>query len=262
MEIKDEAISVAPRVGARPSSPRYELKFLIPDSHYPAILEYLRQFMGFDRPTRRAAGGFYDVFSLYFDSPGLLALRQKLDGDAFRRKFRFRFYRYPTTDLFIEVKSRRRSVSLKERLPVRLSPHRIGEFLDGRVPLSNGVPERVQCENAFFYYRHLLHLRPVVWIAYKRRAFVGLHAPNVRVTIDRSLRGSRFRNFDFQRGSLEPFELQDLRRASILEAKFSGTVPYWLDRMLMRLSGMRMPLSKYRMAHAYLFPGRQPEPLG
>ena len=54
-----------------------------------------------------AVNGSYQIRSLYFDTPGDKALREKIDGVNLREKFRIRYYNLDPSVIHIEKKARR-----------------------------------------------------------------------------------------------------------------------------------------------------------
>ncbi len=61
-----------------------------------------------------AADGKYEVRSLYFDTPGDKALREKIDGVDRREKFRLRYYNRDHSRIWLEKKSRRGGLGNKQ----------------------------------------------------------------------------------------------------------------------------------------------------
>ena len=86
-------------------------------------------------------------------------------------------------------------------------------------------------------------LRPMMAVAYRRRALFGLHEPDLRITIDRRLR--------YDASALELAEPTDTGkeildpRLSVLELKFNDRVPLWLVRLVESQGLELMRFSKY-----------------
>ena len=68
---------------------RHEWKIEINTADLLALRSRLRVLM---EPDAHAAGGRYQIRSLYFDSPTDRALWEKIDGMNRREKFRIRYY--------------------------------------------------------------------------------------------------------------------------------------------------------------------------
>ena len=81
---------------------RYELKYLLSDAQARAFRADLATHSS---PDPHSGGEGYPVYSLYWDAPELTCFWEKLDGEKYRRKLRFR--RYATGDqAFVEIKQR------------------------------------------------------------------------------------------------------------------------------------------------------------
>lgn len=65
---------------------RFELKYVADLARAAARRDELRDRLDVD--TQGAPNGVYPLWSLYFDSPSLIAYREKIDGQRFRRKLR------------------------------------------------------------------------------------------------------------------------------------------------------------------------------
>ena len=63
-----------------------------------------------------AVDGKYEIRSLYFDTPGDKALREKMDGVNQREKFRLRYYNRDTSGIRLEKKSKRNGLGKKQSI--------------------------------------------------------------------------------------------------------------------------------------------------
>ena len=84
------------------------------------------------KPDPHAAGGSYQVRSLYFDTPEDTALREKIDGVDPREKFRLRYYNGDPSFLVLEKKSKLGGLCAKQSCRLRLEEAR--RILDGGLP--------------------------------------------------------------------------------------------------------------------------------
>ena len=80
---------------------RHEWKHEINFSDRITIRQRLRAIA---KPDEHAENGHYTIRSLYFDTPGDKALREKLDGVNRREKFRIRYYNGDTSLVHLEKK--------------------------------------------------------------------------------------------------------------------------------------------------------------
>ena len=130
-----------------------------------------------------AAGGRYEIRSLYFDDLRDRALREKLDGTDPREKFRLRFYNGDTGFIRLEKKAKRNGLSEKTQAVVCAQEVRM--LLSGDLSWMRSCDRELPRE---LYARMLTEgLRPRAVVDYTREPFV--YAPgNVRVTLDYDLR--------------------------------------------------------------------------
>lgn len=82
---------------------RHEWKYEISYTDLFILRQRLKAVM---RPDKNAVNGTYFIRSLYFDTPGDTALREKLDGVSRREKFRIRYYNHDTSLIHLEKKSK------------------------------------------------------------------------------------------------------------------------------------------------------------
>ncbi len=130
-----------------------------------------------------AVNGRYQIRSLYFDTPGDKALRQKIDGVNLREKFRIRYYNLDPSVIHLEKKARRSGLVVKFSAP--LSAEEAQRIVDGDLDwmLSCGRPllQELCCK------MRTQGLRPRTIVDYTREPYI--YAPgNVRVTFDYNIR--------------------------------------------------------------------------
>lgn len=167
---------------------RHEWKHEIDLSGHLAVRQRLRAVAQVDS---HAAEGAYLVRSLYFDTPGDKALREKLDGVNCREKFRIRHYNDDLSSLRLEKKSRRNGLGRKDMAD--MTPEEVRALLRGETgwmtdsgrPLLRELCGKMRSQG----------LRPRAVVEYRREPFV--YAPgNVRVTLDYDIRaGLEARDF-------------------------------------------------------------------
>ncbi len=80
---------------------RHEWKHEITVSDAAAVKSRLRAIA---MPDSHAPEGSYEIRSLYFDTPGDRALREKINGVTPREKFRIRYYNGDTSLIRLEKK--------------------------------------------------------------------------------------------------------------------------------------------------------------
>ena len=194
-------------------------------------------------PDPHAVDGRYTIRSLYFDSPGDKALREKIDGVNRREKFRLRCYNADPSLILLEKKVKQGGLCGK--VQARLTPEDALALASGCREAS-GHPE----DPLFWELRKKMDwqgLGPKTVVEYTREPFV--FAPgNVRVTLDYALRtGTDCRRF------LEPdcLTIPAREQAVILEVKWDGYLPS-LIRDLVQTPGTHTgAFSKYAACRAY-----------
>lgn len=158
---------------------RHEWKIPITAADLLTLRQRLRAVASWDC---HAVDGYYQIRSLYFDTPTDQALREKLDGVNHREKFRIRYYDGDLRTLHLEKKSKDGGLSNKQS--ESLTAEQVQAMVDGDtvwmaagLPLIRELYSKMQTQS----------LRPKAIVEYTREPFV--FAPgNVRVTFDYHLR--------------------------------------------------------------------------
>ncbi|MBO4894210.1 MAG: polyphosphate polymerase domain-containing protein [Clostridia bacterium] len=161
--------------------------------------------------------GGYKIRSLYFDTPGDTALREKIDGVNIREKFRIRLYNGDTSFIVLEKKSKINGLCSKESC--RLTAEEAQRIADGNISwmASDSRPLLVELYSKM----SVQGLRPKTIVDYTRIPFV--FAPgNVRVTIDYDIRTGQFRT-DFLNS--ETLTIPAGESPIILEVKWDDFLP-------------------------------------
>lgn len=219
---------------------RHEWKHEINDLDRLVLLTRLSAVMKRDA---HAAGGSYLIRSLYFDTAGDKALREKIDGVNIREKFRIRFYNGDTGFIVLEKKSKinglcgKQSCRLSAEEAQRIVEGDVGWMVDSGRPLCTELYSKMRSQG----------LRPKTIVDYTREPFV--FAPgNVRVTIDRDVRTGVFRT-DF----LDPKTLTLPAGDSpiILEVKWDEYLPDIIKDAVTIPGRRAAAFSKYEQCRIY-----------
>ncbi len=169
---------------------RHEWKHEITVSDAAAVKSRLRAIA---MPDSHAPEGSYEIRSLYFDTPGDRALREKINGVTPREKFRIRYYNGDTSLIRLEKKLKSGSLTGKVSVPLTVEEARaVTEGGLGPVQIMhNGEMAQEDAGKpllAELYMKILLEgLAPKVIVDYTREPFV-YAAGNVRVTLDYNIR--------------------------------------------------------------------------
>lgn len=213
-----------------------ELKFVLPRPRAGIALQFLNALC---RPDARYPAAI--VSTIYYDTPDLRLLFEKLDSDYLKTKVRLRWYRplHGTAGAdaaFLEVKSRFGSLRDKARRQVALTP----AWLDD-ADLDDPALSRVVLEAATLGVELPGPLLPAVLVRYRRYRFVEI-VSGTRVSLDFDIAAPRSRRGLFRAGA--PAFLDD----AVIEVKGrSDDLPRALGP-LAHLGIRRAAFSKYAAA--------------
>ena len=222
---------------------RHELKYLISESTAAGVTQFITQFMRMDRFSELQENGTYPIVSLYLDSPNLKLFRESMDGHKNRFKLRIRSY---TDDIdyprFFEIKRRVNTIIIKSRAQVM--DKSIPSFLSGKLPPPQGHSTEDEALKQFMFYLNSIRAKPMVQVRYQRQAYESKYdQKRVRITFDRDLCGNIT--------SLPHVGLDGRKwykvptNGVILEVKFTGRYPGWIDRMVKCFGLNKRSISKY-----------------
>ncbi len=219
-------------IPAAASPPEFELKYLLPGPAAAAALGALRTLC---RPDRRYPCN--DVLTIYYDTPELDCLRDKLASHLYKAKLRLRWYEGAGAGAdggsFLELKFRLgpRRRKLRLETPLEAGWLRTAALDDRRL---ERLPARLRSLELI----PPAGLRPVLTVRYRRRRFVE-PCTGSRVSLD-----SEIRTASVNRRLLRTPPRWPLRQ-TVLEVKNrSGELPPNL-RPLLRLGARRSSFSKY-----------------
>jgi len=226
---------------------RYEMKYLIDEITAAGIVNYIQPFIPPDRYSKLQRGGMYPIVSLYLDSPDLQLCNESYAGVRNRFKLRIRSYTdEPQYPRFFEIKRRINRVIMKSR--ARVMDQDVPMLLTGRSLPPQGYTTDLEALNQFQLYMASIEAGPIVLVKYLRQAFEGTTEDRVRVTFDREL---------YYKITEEPcvrlggsgWQPNDLTLGhTILEIKFTGYYPAWLNRLVRHFNLEARAISKYGTA--------------
>ncbi len=226
---------------------RYELKYYVYQKDFPGITRYLSAFMTLDPFSMKGDSEHYNVNSLYFETQNFYCYRQKFDGLHERRKFRVRFYEDGTPNVFVEVKKKRDCFTEKDRMRLCLDRYRFEDVVERPDVLSQCVDSDIRRKGEFFYFLHKLHLRPFLWVAYDRIAFIGKVNKDIRITFDKNLSGTKYYGKRLDHKNLIDLGWGFFSKKIIMEIKFRKTIPYWLEMFIKEMNMNHTSISKYAL---------------
>ena len=219
---------------------RHEWKHEINNADMLILRQRLNTVM---KPDVHGCGGKYFIRSLYFDTPGDTALREKLDGINIRDKFRIRYYDLNPSVIHLEKKSKRNGLGSKES--ASLNAKEAQQIVDGDLewmrddhrPLVRELYGKMQTQG----------LRPKTIVDYTREAFT-FPAGNVRVTLDYNIR-TGLRSTDFLNPNCPTIPAGD--SPNILEVKWDEFLPSVIRDIVQLESRHTSAFSKYAICRIY-----------
>lgn len=236
-------------------SSRYELKYLIPERVALQVRQFVQQYLEVDEYGAGLPNYSYPVHSIYFDSDDWEIYWRTINGDKNRYKLRLRYYSEdPRTPVFVEIKRRMKDIILKERgriehadVPLLAAGH-FPPDRSGRRPA-----EEVHAIHRFLELMADVNAKPKMHVAYEREAYVNNHNNEVRVTMDRAVRGATRFDGKVTTKMEDPFVCT--KEVVILELKFTGRYPFWYRDLVQNFNCFQTGAAKF-VETTNLFMGR------
>jgi hypothetical protein len=237
----------------KPAS-RFEFKYTVCDALAREIAEYAKPWTEPDKHVPPGQVG-YTITSTYLDTPDMRFLWEKRTLQPNRMKLRVRSYGIRSEGpFFAEIKRRFGDVMVKTRalIPREAIPP-IADPAGGSEDPGRFASKRagIPVVRDFTALVRELELRPVVVVRYDRQPLAGLYDSHTRLTFDRSLRCCIPRRLevtpddrDFQ--AVDFAALFDQPESQVIvELKFDGRAPFWMQDLIYRFNLIRSSFSKY-----------------
>lgn len=222
---------------------RFEIKYILSLKQTEDLKKDLNAYLIPDEYSGEY--GFYNLSSLYYDSPQLNCYWEKVNGNRFRRKLRIRHYESnqiltPETNVFVEIKQRIGKVTQKRRAV--LSYEKALQLCNNRViPEHNRQDRKVIEEIYAFIWQY--NLQPVEIIRYRREAFMSRDwDQGLRVTFDTEISSQ---DYPLLLDSDSRAELIIPPNRVIMEVKVNEQIPMWLTEMIAHHNFQVIGFSKY-----------------
>lgn len=220
---------------------RHEYKHSLNYLDYQVLKSRLSAVLPHDSNTDEH--GEYVIRSLYFDTPGDCALREKIDGVNRREKFRIRRYNNDSNLLRLEKKCKANGLCYKKTIPI--SREELSSIIEGDLRWM----ARDERELVVDLYSKMTGqmLRPKTIVDYIREPFV-YDAGNVRITLDRNIRTGLL-STDFLNDELPTIFAGD--EIVLLEVKYDAFIPDFITKLLQLQSRRASACSKYALSRIY-----------
>ena len=241
-------------------SARFELKYVIEEPRAVAVADFLSSYL---RPSEHNGSGpirGHPVISLYLDSPDFFFFRQAFTGVKNRMKLRLRFYDDEwQRPAFLEIKRRVSEVICKDR--AMMTREGVRQILTQGWPshpfwadcthLIKGK-RRQDVNEDFWRFANTMRAFGSIYVSYYREIYEAPDDEELRVTLDRQIRGSRWDGSGRlqvpKRGwhpFLPPYAAPFPRDGVILELKFDNQAPRWMFDLVKIFNLQRIPFCKY-----------------
>jgi hypothetical protein len=192
--------------------------------------------------SNAGSDGAYKIRSLYFDSPGDIALKDKINGVDKREKFRLR--RYIGHNLInLEKKSKLHGLCYKQA--VSLSEGEAAAIIEGDYSFMYDHERELLQE--FYSKIKSQTLKPKTLVEYNREAFV-CQAGNVRVTFDSGLHTGVYSK-DFLSDSVPLIPAGD--GTILMEIKYDSFIPDIITKATGLNARSAEAVSKYALCRVY-----------
>ena len=225
---------------------RNELKFLLNDRQYNALMPKILEYMNYDKFC--VGGKEYGIYNIYYDTPDDYLIRESLSKPYYKEKIRLRSYYSPAKPddtVFLEIKKKIGGIVAKRRVTMTLSEAENYIAFRKKPIKEKFIHEQVlsELDVAFNTYPEL---SPKQYISYQRLAFFGKEDSDFRLTFDRVLTERRY-DLSLSRESYGNQIL--LPDQHLMEVKILGAMPLWLAHALSELEIFKISFSKYGKAY-------------
>jgi 8-oxo-dGTP pyrophosphatase MutT (NUDIX family) len=201
-------------------APRFEYKYFITPLEGIIIKDHIKAFVNADEH-----GQFYNISNVYLDNSEWKLYKDHMIKDA-RFKLRVRFYDNDD-QAFFEIKKKANHNITKYRYIVQPSEFD-AEIQKGLLPFSKIAK--------------MIGATPKVLINYDREAFASPTNKGERVTIDSNIGYSIANLYDRSHAPDHVILNSDI---NVLELKFNGEMPQYMQDLVLAYNLQRVPMSKY-----------------
>ena len=188
--------------------------------------------------------GYYNIRSLYFDTPYNKCYYENENGVDSRDKYRIRIYNANPNRIVLEKKCKRRQMTLKKSC--QISRELCEDLMFQRkIQIKDEMP-RVLKE--LLLEMQMEAMKPVVIVEYQRYPFVNKNG-NVRITFDEHIRSSNEIE-RFLESQIVTRPILEMGR-SVLEIKWDEFLPSYIEQHIQTGNLQWTSFSKYYLCRKY-----------
>ncbi len=223
---------------------RYEFKYLVTPAQVPEVRRFLLRYC--DADTNAGGAEWYEILSLYLDTPDYRLFRASSEKAVERLKLRVRGYANDAGPVKLEVKRRIGDVVCKQSMIV--SQDMWQRFAAEGV---SSLVGQVNPSSPFLRLTQQLRAAPRVLVRYQRHALYSDVDDYVRVTFDRNITCQPNRQWTLTGSPRVWYPIDDPASswedasAYVLELKFKVAPPSWLRDLVIKFGLVRRGFSKY-----------------
>ncbi len=219
---------------------RHENKYLIDDGKLLKIQSRISDYMELDAYNQKKET--YTITNLYYDTADNYLIRTSLRKPKYKEKLRLRGYGVLGLDdkVYLEIKKKVAGLVNKRRSTLRLNE--AYQFLQtGVVPEAKAYQNR-QVLREIEYILKTYELKPMLYLAYDRRAYFDRHDRSLRISFDTNI---RTRRYDLRLEAGDYGQLLLPAGQWLMEIKAGQSMPIWLVRLLSENEVYPASFSKY-----------------
>lgn len=209
---------------------RVEIKYLIDEDTYQLFKKEIDNYVKPDIYPNSV------ICNIYFDNDDYELINKSIDKPSYKEKVRLRSYNIPNKNskVYLEIKKKYEGVVVKRRVGATLD--KINKYLNENIEIDKTLNFK-EIDNVIK--RH--DLKPKIYVAYNREAYLGNNDNNLRITFDSNLR-SRTLDLDLSLG--DSGKLYFDKPMYIVEIKTLGSMPLYLVNILNKLKIYPISFSK------------------
>ncbi len=237
---------------------RYELKYTIPIDMVDDISDFISAYCTLDKFSELSEDEYYEVNSLYFDSPEYTFLKNRIE--SVQNRFNMRIRSYGTGEnppYFYEIKQKTGDISKKFRSQIN---GELDQIKSHSALISDSLTEDDRKNLELFIQLHEgYNATPKVLTSYRRKAYISDYDLYARVTFDKELSYTRENKIvvtppRHRMNYYDHEEIFDDGCNVVLELKcLKSYVPHWMLDLITKFDLKRVGFSKYANSLKDLF---------